>query len=98
MVGPDHPKAFHSQAWLLETPLHGHTPPKNLGFSQVCGLSGELDFLHSMCFPRDKKWNRQFSEEPGPEPSLLLCVCVCVCVCVCGSRSVVSNSLRPHGL
>ena len=23
------------------------------------------------------------------------CVCVCVCVCVC---SVVSNSLRPHGL
>ena len=25
----------------------------------------------------------------------LLCVCVCVCVCV---HSVVSNSLRPHGL
>ena len=24
--------------------------------------------------------------------------CVCVCVCVCVSRSVVSNSLRPHGL
>ena len=23
---------------------------------------------------------------------------VCVCVCVCVSRSVVSNSLRPHGL
>ena len=26
------------------------------------------------------------------------CVCVCLCVCVCVSRSVVSNSLRPHGL
>ena len=25
-------------------------------------------------------------------------VCVCVCVCVCESRSVVSDSLRPHGL
>ena len=25
-----------------------------------------------------------------------MCVCVCVCVCVCDS--VVSNSLRPHGL
>jgi len=25
-------------------------------------------------------------------------VCVCVCVCVCVSRSVVSNSLWPHGL
>ena len=28
-----------------------------------------------------------------------VCVCVCVCVCTCVlSRSVVSNSLRPHGL
>ena len=46
---------------------------------------------------------------PHPTPSLLnqtvlrfLCVCVCdkhlVCVCVCVSRSVVPNSLRPHGL
>ena len=25
-------------------------------------------------------------------------VCVCVCVCVCVSGSVVSDSLRPHGL
>ena len=25
-------------------------------------------------------------------------VCVCVCVCVCLSHSVVSDSLRPHGL
>ena len=25
-------------------------------------------------------------------------VCVCVCVCVCVTCSVVSNSLRPHGL
>ena len=24
--------------------------------------------------------------------------CVCVCVCVCVSRSVMSNSLQPHGL
>ena len=24
--------------------------------------------------------------------------CVCVCVCVCVSCSVVSDSLRPHGL
>ena len=31
---------------------------------------------------------------------LCVCVCVrvCVCVCVCVSRSVVSGSLRPHGL
>ena len=29
--------------------------------------------------------------------SITHCVCVCVCVCVL-SRSVVSNSLRPHGL
>ena len=28
----------------------------------------------------------------------LVCVCLCVCVCVCvWSRSVMSNSLRPHG-
>ena len=27
-----------------------------------------------------------------------MCVCVCLCVCVCVSHSVVSNSLRPHGL
>ena len=28
------------------------------------------------------------------------CVCVCVCVCVCAvlSRSILSVSLRPHGL
>ena len=26
------------------------------------------------------------------------CVCVCVCVCVLFCRSVVFNSLRPHGL
>ena len=26
------------------------------------------------------------------------CVCMCVCVCVCVSRSVMSNSLWPHGL
>ena len=25
-------------------------------------------------------------------------MCVCVCVCVCVSRSVMSSSLRPHGL
>ena len=36
--------------------------------------------------------------------SLLKCqclvnvACVCVCVCVCVSRSVVFDSLRPHGL
>ena len=24
--------------------------------------------------------------------------CLCVCVCVCESHSVMSNSLRPHGL
>ena len=28
----------------------------------------------------------------------ITCVCVCVCVCVCKSRSVVSDSLQPHGL
>ena len=28
---------------------------------------------------------------------VLLCVCVCVCVCVC-THSVMSSSLRPHGL
>ena len=27
-----------------------------------------------------------------------MCVCVCVCVCVAESCSVVSDSLRPHGL
>ena len=27
-----------------------------------------------------------------------VCMCVCVCVCVCESHSVMSNSLRPHGL
>ncbi|CAN0347284.1 unnamed protein product [Rangifer tarandus platyrhynchus] len=29
-----------------------------------------------------------------------MCVCVCVCarVCVCVNRSVVCDSLRPHGL
>ena len=26
------------------------------------------------------------------------CVCVCVCVCGCVNRSVVSDSLQPHGL
>ena len=30
------------------------------------------------------------------KPSLCV-LCVCVCVCVCVSRSVVSDSLRPHG-
>ena len=25
-------------------------------------------------------------------------LCVCMCVCVCVSRSVMSNSLQPHGL
>ena len=28
----------------------------------------------------------------------LIRVCVCVCVCVCESRSVMSDSLRSHGL
>ena len=32
----------------------------------------------------------------NPQGSWRLCVCVCVCVCV--SHSVVSDSLRPHGL
>ena len=31
-------------------------------------------------------------------PALCVCVCVCVCVYVCVSRSVMSNSMRPHGL
>ena len=30
-----------------------------------------------------------------PEKDKVVCVCVCVCVCGC---SVVSDSLRPHGL
>ena len=32
------------------------------------------------------------------ESILIVCVCMCVCVCVCISSSVVSDSLRPHGL
>ena len=27
-----------------------------------------------------------------------MCVCVCVCVHVCVTHSVVSNSLKPHGV
>ena len=33
----------------------------------------------------------------GALPADKMCVCVCVCVCVCLSRSVVSDSLQPHG-
>ena len=49
--------------------------------------------------------NRFFSQRWASEPvhisSLttgISSVCVCVCVCVCVSRSVVPDSLRPHGL
>ena len=34
---------------------------------------------------------------PPGKPVSIVCVCVCVCVCVL-NHSVVSNSLRPHGL
>ena len=40
----------------------------------------------------DKKSQRMLAQ------TLCVCMCVCVCVCVCVSRSVMSNSLQPHGL
>ena len=46
------------------------------------------------CLPQDnssRNWETEVKIHTCP-------LCVCVCVCVCVSRSVVSDSLGPHGL
>ena len=58
-------------------------------------LPGSLSGPESWVTPRSQHANRNEVEKCS---WMLKGVCVCLCVCVCVNRSVVSNSLWPHGL
>ena len=64
--------------------------------------AGEVNGVDTSFSPPSSKEQRDktFQIVEGHRSSVCVCACVrvCVCVCVCVSRSVVSDSLRPHGL
>ena len=81
---------FHQHGAPFSRIFHGILQIQ--AFAHVCSLPGaSLSWLTSDIL------SRIYSKNSSVSP-LYLIFCVCVCVCVSVSCSIVSNSLRPHGL